>query len=111
MPQLKSDQSSSFSLFALGFRAFFVFAGLAALMLMALKGRSYAGSPLDIYYGDLLWHGHEMIFGYTGAVIAGFLLTAVGNWTGQAVLIGRNLGWLCLLWVYGRILPFFADGG
>lgn len=106
----KPDQLSSFSLFALGFRAFFLFAGLAALMLMALKGRSYAGSPLDNYYGDLLWHGHEMIFGYTGAVIAGFLLTAVGNWTGQVILSGRNLGWLCLLWVYGRILPFFADG-
>ncbi len=109
MPQPKPDQSSSFSLFALGFRAFFLFAGIAALVLMAMKGRSYAGSPLDHYYGDLLWHGHEMIFGYTAAVIAGFLLTAVGNWTGQVILSGRNLGWLCLLWVYGRILPFFAD--
>jgi len=109
MPQPKPDHSSSFSVFALGFRAFFLFAGLAALVLIALRGWSYAGYSIDNYYGDLLWHGHEMIFGYTGAVIAGFLLTAVGNWTGQVILSGRSLGWLCLLWVYGRILPFFAD--
>jgi len=109
MPQPNPDQPSSFNLFALGFRAFFVFAGLAALVLMALKGKSLSGSSIDSYYGALLWHGHEMIFGYAGAVIAGFLLTAVGNWTGQVILSGRSLGCLCLLWVYGRILPFFAD--
>lgn len=106
----KPEDLPSFNLFALGFRAFFLFAGIAALMLMALKGWSFSGDSIDSYYGGLLWHSHEMIFGYTSAVIAGFLLTAVGNWTGQVVLSGRNLGGLCLLWVYGRILPFFADG-
>ncbi len=109
MPLPKPDYSSSFNLFALGFRAFFLFAALAALLLMALTARRFSGDSIDNYYGNLLWHGHEMIFGYTAAVIAGFLLTAVGNWTGRVILSGRALGVLALLWICGRILPFFPD--
>jgi uncharacterized protein involved in response to NO len=109
MSQPKSDYLASFNLFALGFRAFFLFAGLAGLLLIVLKARSLSGDAIENYYGELLWHSHEMIFGYTAAVIAGFLLTAVGNWTGRVILSGRALGYLALLWIYGRIIPFFAD--
>lgn len=48
------------------------------------------------------WHAHEMVFGYTGAVIAGFLLTAVRNWTNQETLQGKGLVLLALLWILPR---------
>ena len=49
-----------------------------------------------------------MLLGYAGAVIAGFLLTAVKNWTGEQTLYGNKLAALCLLWIYGRLLPFYS---
>ena len=49
------------------------------------------------------WHAHEMIFGYTGAVLAGFSLTAVPNWTGRLPLAGRPLAALFALWLLGRL--------
>jgi len=49
-----------------------------------------------------------MLLGYAVAVIAGFSLTAVKNWTGKPTLTGDQLVSLCLLWLYGRILPFYA---
>ena len=51
------------------------------------------------------WHGHEMIFGYTVAIIAGFLLTAVRNWTGVQTLNGLPLACLGLMWLFARTLP------
>lgn len=96
-------------LFALGFRAFFLLAGVAALMLPILWAQVYSGRwELNAYYGDFYWHGHEMLFGYTVAVIAGFLLTAVSNWTGQPTLTGAKLAGLCGLWLYGRLIPFYS---
>ncbi|WP_428353942.1 NnrS family protein [Methyloprofundus sp.] len=96
--------------FALGFRTFFTLAGLAALILMLLWRSLYDGSlALDNYYfANSYWHAHEMLLGYTAAVIAGFLLTAVSNWTGQKTLSGGGLAGLALLWVYGRVLPFYS---
>jgi len=52
------------------------------------------------------WHAHEMLFGYTAAVIAGFLLTAVRNWTGIETPTGVALATLTGLWLAGRIAPF-----
>ncbi len=96
--------------FALGFRTFFALSGLSALVLMVLWRAMYNGSLiLDNYYLNTYWHAHEMLLGYTMAVIAGFLLTAVRNWTGQATATGANLAGLALLWLYGRILPFYSE--
>jgi uncharacterized protein involved in response to NO len=58
------------------------------------------------YYGNIGWHAHEMLFGYTGAVIAGFLLTAVRNWTGMVTPTGTRLALLTLIWLAGRLQPF-----
>jgi uncharacterized protein involved in response to NO len=52
-----------------------------------------------------LWHAHEMMFGYVMAVVAGFLLTAIKNWTGEEVLRGKALAFLFLLWLLARLLP------
>ena len=95
--------------FALGFRTFFALSGLSALVLMVLWRSIYDGSlVLDNYFANNSWHAHEMLLGYTVAVIAGFLLTAVRNWTGEQTLTGASLAGLALLWVYGRILPFYS---
>jgi len=88
--------------FALGFRPFFFAAGIWALLLMALwmmvlHGRLDLGS-----WSPLVWHGHEMLFGFTVAVIAGFLLTAAQNWTGIRTPSGTPLAALFLLWLAGR---------
>ncbi len=98
-----------YPLFALGFRAFFLLSGLSALILIALWRSIHAGSlQMNNYYPASLWHIHEMLLGYTTAVISGFLLTAVRNWTGRETVSGAALAALCLLWVYGRIAPFYA---
>jgi len=98
-----------FALFALGFRPFFLLAGIAATFLVPLWIHRF----LDVtapagYYDPLSWHAHEMLFGYSVAVIAGFLLTAAHNWTGLPTLAGKPLAALALLWLAARVLPFFA---
>jgi len=92
---------------ALGFRPFFLAAMLAAVGLMAPWIADYLGwLEFRGYYGALLWHAHEMLFGFTAAVIAGFLLTAVGRWTQRPMPSGARLAGLVALWLAGRVLPF-----
>lgn len=95
-----------FALFALGFRPFFLMAGLAAVILLGLWLLTVSGRiGLDTYYGQIGWHSHEMVFGFAVAVIAGFLLTAVRNWTNVQTLHGPWLAVLVGVWVLGRITP------
>jgi uncharacterized protein involved in response to NO len=106
---MKSHPIFDYPLFALGFRAFFVLAGLAALILIMFWNVMFNGTlTTEHYFPDSYWHAHEMLMGYSVAVIAGFLLTAVKNWTGKPTVTGDQLASLCLLWLYGRILPFYA---
>ncbi|MDT7526008.1 MULTISPECIES: NnrS family protein [Idiomarinaceae] len=58
---------------------------------------------LPVYGQTLFWHSHEMIFGFVAAIIVGFLLTAVQNWTGLRATHGRALGILTAVWVLGRL--------
>jgi uncharacterized protein involved in response to NO len=96
-------------LFGLGFRVFFALAGLSALVLIVLWNAVFKGTLTAAnYFSPNNWHAHEMLLGYSVAVIAGFLLTAVKNWTGKPTLTGDTLAGLALLWLYGRILPFYA---
>jgi uncharacterized protein involved in response to NO len=106
---MKSQPIFDYPLFALGFRAFFALAGLAALILIVFWNALFNGTlTTEHYFPNNTWHAHEMLFGYAVAVIAGFLLTAVKNWTGKPTVTGDPLANLCLLWLYGRILPFYA---
>ena len=90
----------------LGFRPFFLAAGIFAIISMAVWMASYIYAVEFVFSGLSagLWHAHEMIFGYTVAVIAGFLLTAIKNWTGIEVLRGWMLAFLFVLWLLPRIL-------
>lgn len=104
-------QAGNFALFNLGFRPFFLGAAGFAVVSVAIWMFVYL-LDWDIQpYGlpAVMWHGHEMIFGYAMAVIAGFLLTAVRNWTSIPALNGTPLLLLFLLWLVGRIAPFFYD--
>jgi uncharacterized protein involved in response to NO len=95
---------------ALGFRPFFLLAGFSAVILMATWVPVFVGSiAFNTYYGQIDWHSHEMIFGYTVAVVAGFLLTAVRNWTERPTPAGGYLAVMVALWLFGRILPFFSE--
>ncbi len=106
---MNKPQIFAYPLFALGFRAFFALAGLSALALIALWKSIHDGSFTSVnYFPSTIWHAHEMLLGYASAVIAGFLLTAVKNWTGEQTLHGDKLAGLCLLWIYGRLLPFYS---
>jgi uncharacterized protein involved in response to NO len=96
-------------IFALGFRPFFLLAGWLAILLMAFWVPVFVGGvPFDIYYAQIDWHSHEMIFGYTVAVIAGFLLTAVRNWTNTPTPSGLPLAGMGALWLIARILPILV---
>ncbi len=90
----------------LGFRPFFLSAGLFSAMLLGIWLYSFLTSfNPSTNYSPVLWHAHEMIFGYTAAVIAGFLLTAVKNWTGIPTLRGYWLAELVMLWLAARLFP------
>ena len=98
------------ALFGLGFRPFFLLAGLSASLMMFLRIISFNwGGALPNYFEPTSWHSHEMLFGYGVAVIAGFLLAAVGNWINYPMPKGKPLAALALLWLSGRILPFFPQ--
>ncbi|MHB1216054.1 MAG: NnrS family protein [Thiobacillus sp.] len=95
--------------FALGFRPFFLAAGLFAVLLMVLWLLVLRGSLGIGSLSPFVWHGHEMLFGFAVAVIAGFLLTAAQNWTGIRTPSGTPLAALFLLWLAGR-LSFLIPG-
>lgn len=99
-----------YPLFAMGFRAFFALAGLSALALIAVWNSLSSGAlHIDNYFPSTYWHAHEMLLGYSTAVIAGFLLTAVRNWTDTETTSPDQLASLCFLWIYGRVLPFYSE--
>lgn len=86
------------AVFSVGLRPFFLFSALWAAIAAPLWLYAFlSGGPVG-----LSWHVHEMLFGYTGGVVVGFLLTAVPNWTGRLPVVGTPLAVLFGLWVAGR---------
>lgn len=90
-----------------GFRPFFLLAALHGFLAVPIWLLTWSGfMPLSMLTMPVNWHAHEMVFGFAGAAIAGFLLTAVSNWTGHPTVIGIPLGLLAALWIVGRVMPF-----
>lgn len=92
------------ALFSYGFRPFFLFGAVwaaAAMVLWIMMLSELLGLPTRL--DPVSWHAHEFLFGYLGAIIAGFLLTAVPNWTGRLPVVGWPLALLFGVWVAGRI--------
>lgn len=89
---------------AKGFRPFFLLAAWYGVLAVLLWLAQYLGLfTWRTGLVPMLWHGHEMLFGFTTAVVAGFLLTAVPNWTGRPTPVGAPLGALVALWLLGRV--------
>lgn len=100
------------AILALGFRPFFLAAGIWAILSLMLWLAMLRGwLPMDPYYGATTWHAHSLLFGYGPAVIGGFLLTATRNWTGMTTASGAELGALLALWVAGRLMPVLPVPG
>ena len=99
-----STPAPSFALWSLGFRPFYLAASLFAALSIPLWIAQYAGYPPFAYVRGPAAHAVEMLFGYTLAVIAGFLFTAVRNWTGRPTPTGGTLVAFVLLWLAGRVL-------
>jgi len=93
-----------------GFRPFFLGGAVWAVMAMLLWILSLTfGISVGGAYGALNWHAHEMVFGFSSAVLAGFLLTAVPNWTGRLPVSGIPLAILFAAWLIGRIVFLNPD--
>ncbi|HET8996829.1 MAG TPA: NnrS family protein [Acetobacteraceae bacterium] len=97
------------ALLSAGFRPFFLLSAVWACIGIPLWLALYGGTvtlPTALPPAD--WHAHEMIFGFAAATVAGFLLTAIPNWTGRMPLQGWPLATLVLLWAAGRIGVLFS---
>ena len=111
VPRLKSYSGPI--ILSYGFRPFFllgaIYAGLAVLAWLPIF---HGDLELRTVFGAIDWHVHEMLYGYLPAVVTGFLLTAIPNWTGRLPIQGRPLLVLVLLWLAGRVaVTISADIG
>jgi len=94
-----------------GFRPFFFGAAAWAALAMALWVPMLSGHvSLPTAFDPVSWHAHAFLYGYLGAVIAGFLLTAVPNWTGRLPIVGWPLSALSALWLAGRVVVVVSAG-
>lgn len=102
----------SLALFNLGYRPFFLLACIYALISILIWGGIYVyGWPVPrLPFSPAYWHAHEMIFGYGMAVAAGFLLTAVRNWTHVPTPHGYPLAGLAALWLAARLVEWVIPG-
>lgn len=96
---------------AKGFRPFFLLAGafatlVAPVWMLVWTGQLVPRGPLQ----GMVWHAHEMIYGFTLAVIAGFLLTAVSNWTRRETVVGAPLLLLAATWLAARLALLWVPG-
>lgn len=100
---------SSLPVLANGFRPFFLLAALYAVVMVPLWLAVLSGKLApSTYLPPITWHAHEMMSGFVTAVVAGFLLTAVGYWTQRETATGALLAGLALLWLAGRLAMLFA---
>src|SRR6478736_6278745 len=105
----RRDAPRGSALWSIGFRPFYLLGAAYAMLGVVLWALQFSGLlPFQPLAGPS-WHGHEMLFGFTLAIVSGFLLTAVRNWTGQPTPSGVMLGTLAALWVAARVtmyMPF-----
>jgi len=100
----QNEQHIGSILFSFGFGPFFLFGSIWAAFAMVLWIMAWSGLiALPTRFDPFAWHGHAFLFGYLSAIVAGFLLTAVPNWTGRSPMKGLGLAALFGLWLVGRI--------
>lgn len=109
--QGRDPHSSRFAFLDDGFRPFFLGAGLFAVITIAVWTVVYAGKLAINLQGVSIfhWHAHELVYGYTMAVVAGFMLTAIEKWTGIPRIRGAALAGLVVMWAVPRVLLLFGS--
>ncbi len=98
--------------FSYPFRVFFLLAsGYAVALMLAWLGALFFNLPFSfIVWPASWWHAHEMLYGFVVAAVAGFLLTAIANWTGAPPVSKRFLWVLVLIWGAGRLAMWLSAG-
>ena len=109
-PSRRRAPPTGFALWQLGFRPFYLLASSFAALSIALWAVQFAGWLPHPYLAGPLWHAHEMLFGFTLAVVVGFLFTAGRNWSNRPTPTGARLMALAALWVAGRVLVLTPFG-
>jgi uncharacterized protein involved in response to NO len=109
-PPRRPDGATGFALWQLGFRPFYLLASSFAALSIALWALQFAGWLGHPYLQGPIWHAHEMLFGFTLAVVVGFLFTAGRNWSNRPTPTGALLAALAALWVAGRVLVLTPFG-
>jgi len=106
MDNTKHDQIPA--VFQLGFRIFFLSGTIFCVIALFLWGTLFFhGMNIQPFGGSYWWHSHEMVFGFSSAIIAGFLLTAVQTWTGIPSVKGSKLSVIFIIWLAARLLLLF----
>ncbi|MDX2464434.1 MAG: NnrS family protein [Porticoccus sp.] len=109
MNNIEPHTSPRYALFNLSFRPFFLLGSMFAIVSVVIWAQIYYYNLSilpDARLTGVRWHAHEMIYGYGVAVIAGFLLTAVKNWTGIQTIHGTPLFVLAMIWGLARLMPY-----
>ncbi len=106
-PRLAPNRPGWRAFGAMAFRPLYLAAAAFGALAVLAWVHGFAGSAA---LPGVLWHGHEMIWGYAGAVVVGFLLTAVATWTGQPVFGGLPLVLLVALWLLARLAAALESG-
>ncbi|CAN5151249.1 NnrS family protein [soil metagenome] len=109
-PPVPAMPPQGFALWQLGFRPFYLLASVFAALSIGLWALQFAGWLGQPYLAGPMWHAHEMLFGFTMAVVVGFLFTAGRNWSGRPTPTGVPLMALAALWVAGRVLVLTPFG-
>ena len=106
IPRLKANRGPV--LLSYGFRPFFLFGAIyAGLAVLAWLPMFNGELELWTAFAPIDWHVHEMLYGYLPAVVTGFLLTAIPNWTGRLPIQGMPLLTLVAVWLAGRVASLF----
>lgn len=106
MSEISSDSKGA--IWSIGFRSFFLGSSVFSVLIMVLWLLFQTGHYPITQYSPILWHSHEMVFGFTVAVIGGFLLTSSSNWSGIPALKGKKLQILFFTWLLGRLAFIFS---
>jgi len=110
LPRRPSRGLARVPVLSYGFRPFFMGGALWAAIAMPLWLGLITGQlEFASSYGAVAWHAHEFLFGYVSAIVAGFLLTAVPNWTGRLPVRGGALLALFAVWATGRVALLLVD--
>jgi uncharacterized protein involved in response to NO len=108
--QSERPPAHAFALWELGFRPFYLLASVFAALSIGLWALQFAGLLGRPYLSGPLWHAHEMLFGFTLAVVVGFLFTAGANWSNLPMPTGATLAAFAALWVAARVLVLTPFG-